>query len=212
MKFATYLALVGAAAAQERCKKAADCEDGACGWLVWDGVEKPPQSYFTTNDFLIKAYGFSTLYKLDPRETFAAADTSAVTEAEWAAAMAKMTAGSSATERYCGETSECNSPEAAEKALKAEGVDIKGVTTACDGVTIADVDGGVDTVSDAANCAADNLLDPEGLEECLKWAGKDCADEDVVPADDKEACEAAQASAKALAAGALALVAAAALM
>jgi len=121
MKFATYLALVGAAQAQTRCNKAADCAGAAegpeCGWLTWTGVAKPPQEYFTTADFLEKAVGFATLYQLDPEEVFAAADENAVTEAEWAAAMEKLTAGSEATERYCGKAEECNSPEAAAAAL-----------------------------------------------------------------------------------------------
>ena len=69
-----------------------------------------------------------------------------------------------------------------------------------------------DGIDAAGNCVADNLLDPEAAEECLKWAGKDCADEAVVEAADKDACEAAQASAKALFAGAIALIATAALM
>ena len=74
------------------------------------------------------------------------------------------------------------------------------------------LDDALDGLDAAGNCVTDNLLDPEATEECLKWAGKDCADEAVVPADDKAACEDAQASAKALFAGAIALVATVALM
>ena len=73
------------------------------------------------------------------------------------------------------------------------------------------LDDALDGVDAAANCVTDNLLDPDAQAECLKYAGKDCEDEEVVRADEKDACL-AHASANALYAGAIALIATAALM
>lgn len=60
--------------------------------------------------------------------------------------------------------------------------------------------------------ACDALADAtdDAKAECKKWAGKKCADEKEE--DQKKACESAKASAKALAAGAIALLGVAALM
>merc|ERR1712013_589858 len=63
----------------------------------------------------------------------------------------------------------------------------------------------------AADCVTNNLLDPDAQAECLKYAGKDCENEDEVPAEEKDACL-SHSSAKTLVAGAIALVATVALM
>ena len=62
---------------------------------------------------------------------------------------------------------------------------------------------------EADTCA--DIEDEDELATCIKWFGKDCAAEDLSE-EDKTECTEAQAGAKALAAGAMAIMAFAALM
>ena len=62
---------------------------------------------------------------------------------------------------------------------------------------------------DADACA--DIEDEDEAALCVKWTGKDCADEELTD-EEKTECEEAQAGAKALAAGAMAIAALAALM
>ena len=206
MKFLALLGLAAAAGEDERCADSTECDgELVCGYLTYDGIAKPAQEDLEGENFEILATAYSTHYGLDPREVFVAADESAVTDAEWATAMGKLTAASAENESYCGEATHCGNEDSAREA--AEEWYAEGMSVGCHGM---DLEGAVDAVADAAQCALDHALDPEAAAECVKWAGKDCeAEEDEA---EKEACEAAQGSAKALAAGAIALVAAAALM
>jgi hypothetical protein len=93
------------------------------------------------------------------------------------------------------------------KAEPAQGGHVAGFTVACMGVA---APAGGDKVADEKACDALKDASDEAKTACKTWAGKKCADE----TDDakKKECEGAKASAKALAASALAVAALAALM